>query len=192
MPESTAPCSLSFSLPVICSLMFKRGQVRKFFILLYFLFPLVAHANTVWPALYLETRLFSWWAISLGLLIEYFFVLKMLKTKPMQAAFATIAANTASALLGIIFIPLAGIAWEVFPGILFYHLLNMGTFNPITWVATFLIACAVNVVVEGFVYKKWFKLNFLFKSRLFLWFMLANAASVGVAVGSLIINPLQA
>ena len=155
------------------------------------LFPLVAHANVVWPALYLETRLFSWWAICVGLLVEYLFVRKLFEITPLKAVIATIAANAASAILGILLIPLAVIAWEVFPGLLFYHVLKMGTFNPITWCATFLIACAVNVVLEGLVYKKAFKFNFLFKSRKFLWFMLANTASVGVATASLIINPMQ-
>lgn len=155
------------------------------------LFPVAAYANVVWPALYLETRMFSWWAISIGLVVEYLFVRKLLKVTPQKAVLATIAANTASAVLGILLIPLAGIAWEVFPGLLLYHALNMGTFNPVTWCATFLIACAVNVALEGLVYKKVFKFNFLFQSRIFLWFMLANAASVGVATASLIINPVQ-
>lgn len=165
--------------------------MRRIAIWMLMLFPLVAHANVVWPALYLETRLFSWWAICVGLLVEYLFVRKLFEIKPLKAVIATIAANAASAILGILLIPLAGIAWEVFPGLLFYHVLKMGTFNPITWCATFLIACAVNVVLEGLVYKKAFKFNFLFKSRKFLWFMLANTASVGVATASLIINPMQ-
>ena len=165
--------------------------MRRITIWILLLFPLVAHANVVWPALYLETRLFSWWAISAGLLVEYFFVRKLFSLTPQKAVLATIAANAASAILGILLIPLAGIAWEVFPGLLFYHVLKMGTFNPITWCATFIIACAVNVVLEGLVYKKAFNLNFLFKSRIFLWFMLANSVSVGIATASLIINPVQ-
>jgi len=164
--------------------------VRIITIWIFILFPVLAHANVVWPALYLETRLFSWWAISVGLLVEYLFVRKLFKVTPQKAVIATFTANTASAILGIILIPLAGIAWEFFPGILFYHVLKMGTFNPITWCATFLIACAVNVAVEGLIYKKSFKLNFLFKSKIFIWFMLANTASVGVATASLIINPV--
>ncbi len=155
------------------------------------LFPVVAHANVVWPALYLETRLFSWWAVSVGLLVEYVFVRHLFKVALPKAILATITANAASAILGVLLIPLAGIAWEVFPGLLFYHFLNMGTFNPITWCATFLIACAINVALEGLVYKKIFKFSFLFKSKMFLWFMLANTASVGVATASLIINPVQ-
>jgi len=171
--------------------MFQGDEVRKIFVLGLLFVPVVAYANAVWPALYLETRLFSLWPISIGLLIEYFFVLKLLEPNPKKAALATLAANVVSAVLGIILIPLAGVAWEVFPGLLFYHLLNMGTFNPITWVATFILACVVNVAIEGTVYKKWFKFKFFFKSRLLFWFMLANAASVGIAMGSLIINPVQ-
>ena len=170
--------------------MFQGESVRKGIILLLVLFPAVTHANVVWPALFLETRLFSWWAILVGLLIEYLFVRKLFQVSPQKAMLATISANTASAVLGIILIPLAGLAWEIFPGLLFYHVLKMGTFNPITWCATFLIACAVNVALEGLVYKKTFMLNFLFKSRMFFWFMLANTASVGVATVSLIINPV--
>ncbi|MFT5593924.1 MAG: hypothetical protein ACI8SR_002311 [Oceanicoccus sp.] len=165
--------------------------MRRITIWMLLMFPVVVHANVVWPALYLETRLFSWWAISVGLLVEYLFVRKLFQVTPQKALLATITANVASAILGILLIPLAGIAWEVFPGLLFYHVLKMGTFNPVTWCATFLIACAVNVALEGLVYKKIFKFSFLFKSRMFLWFMLANTASVGVATASLIINPVQ-
>ena len=32
------------------------------------------YADVVWPALYLETRIFTWWAMALGLVIEFFFV----------------------------------------------------------------------------------------------------------------------
>lgn len=165
--------------------------MRKFLLFLGLVLPVSAYANVVWPALYLETRLFSWWAITIGLVVEYLFVRKLLPATPKQAIYATAAANAISAVLGIVLIPLAGIAWEVFPGLLFYYLLHMGTFNPITWGATFIIACIVNVVVEGFAYKKLFKLGFLFKSRLFFWFMLANAASVGAAMASLVVIPVR-
>ncbi|WP_396586766.1 hypothetical protein [Bermanella sp. R86510] len=165
--------------------------MRRIAIWILMLVPVVAHANVVWPALYLETRLFSWWAISIGLLVEYLFVRKLFNVTPQKAVLATITANAASAIFGILLIPLAGIAWEVFPGLFLYHVFKMGTFNPITWCATFLIACAVNVALEGLIYKKAFKFNFLFKSKMFLWFMLANTASVGVATASLIINPVQ-
>lgn len=154
-------------------------------------FPIAAYANAVWPAVYLELRLFTWWAISVGLVIEYLFVRKLLLASPPKAVLATVTANIASAVLGIFLIPLAGVVWAIFPGLVFYHLFDMDTFHPVAWVVTFLLACVVNVVVEGWVYQKVFKLGFFFKSRMFWWFMLANAASVGVAMASLVIFPVQ-
>jgi hypothetical protein len=41
-----------------------------------------------------------------------------------------------SSLLGWALIPLAGVAWEIFPSIPLYKLLDIGTFNPGTWAAT--------------------------------------------------------
>ncbi|MBQ4836842.1 hypothetical protein [Pseudoalteromonas luteoviolacea] len=160
-------------------------------IILLLLIPIPAYANMVWPALYLETRLFSWWAITIGLIVEYFFVQRLFDIPPVQAVLATIGANFVSAVAGILLIPLSGIAWEIFPGLVFYKVLGMGTFNPITWAATFVLACIVNVLLEGIVYKKGVKLPFLFKSKMFLWFFIANTASVGVAFASLFINPVQ-
>ena len=54
--------------------MFKGAQVRKLFVAVVAIFPIAVYANVEWPALVLETRLLSWWAIGLGLLIEYFFI----------------------------------------------------------------------------------------------------------------------
>ncbi|KZN35211.1 hypothetical protein N480_19395 [Pseudoalteromonas luteoviolacea S2607] len=159
--------------------------------LLVLLIPVPAYANMIWPALYLETRLFSWWAITLGLVIEYLFVRKLYDVPIIKAVLATIGANLVSAVVGIVLIPLAGIVWEIFPGILFYKVLGMGTFNPITWTATFILACLVNLALEGLVYKKVFKLPFQFKSKLSIWFFLANTVSVGVAFASLFIVPVR-
>ena len=165
--------------------------MHKFLVFLLLFIPISAYANMVWPALYLETRLFSWWAITVGLVIEYLFVRKLFNISPKKAVIATFGANFVSAVAGIVLIPLSGIAWEIFPGLLFMKILDMGTFNPITWVGTFLLACCVNVLLEGIVYKKVFKLPFLFKSRLLFWFLLANTFSVGVAFCSLFIVPVK-
>lgn len=153
--------------------------------------PAIAYANAVWPALYLETRLFSWWAISVGLVIEYFFVRWLFGLAPRRAALADLSANAASAVVGVVLIPIAGIAWELFPASVYNWALGWGTFNPITWAGTFLLACVVNAVLEGFVYKKAFKVDFKIKSKKFGWLVLANAFSVGVAFASLWIAPLQ-
>ena len=165
--------------------------LRKLLVAALLASPAVAYANVVWPALYLETRLFSWWAISVGLVIEYLFVRRLFGLAPGRAAVADLSANASSAVVGIALIPVAGIGWELFPASVYNWALGWGTFNPITWAGTFFLACVINAVLEGFVYKKAFKLDFKIMSKRFWWLVLANAFSVGVALVSLWIVPLQ-
>jgi hypothetical protein len=160
-----------------------------FLVTLTLVLPSSAHADMVWPALYLETRLFSWWAIGLGLVVEFFLIRKIFGLSTKRAVIADLAANAASAILGILLIPLTGVAWEVFPGSVLYPLLNWGTFNPVTWVATFAFACLINALLESYVLKRFFHLPFT--RRTFSWLVLANAFSVGIAFGSLWWKPVQ-
>lgn len=146
-----------------------------------------AHANLVWPALFLETRLFTWWTISFGLVIEYLFVRKFFGMAPRLSVKATLAANAFSAGVGLPLIPISGLIWELFPGSIYMKLLNWGTFNPVTWVATILLACVINCGLESFVYRRWFALQI--GRREFLWVAAANAISVGLAGASLFLVP---
>ena len=148
-----------------------------------------AHADVVWPALYLISRMVTWWAIALGLVVEYLFVRRLTQFDIRKSIIVDLSMNTASCLLGIIFIPLFGVAWEIFPGILLYKLLHIGTFNPGTWTATFFIAVFVNALLENFVIKMGFKKKLGWKG--FWWLSLANAASVGIAFISLWLVPLE-
>lgn len=148
-------------------------------------------ANVVWPALYLETRLFSWWAICFGLIIEYFFIKKIFNLESKLTLKIIIVANTISAILGIVLIPLGGIVWEIFPAGIYNSILGWGTFNPITWGGTFLLASLINAIVEGLVYKKIFKIELFFKSKKFLYLFLINILSVSVAFVSLWIYPVH-
>lgn len=150
---------------------------------------LPATADVVWPALYLETRIFTWWAIGLGLLIEFFFVRWLFTLSIRKAVIATTIANAVSALIGVPFIPLAGVVWEFFPGMLYMGPLHWGTFNPITWGATFVLACLITTVIEVLVYRYGFK--FLVRRREFTWLAVANSFSVGVAFASLFIFPVK-
>jgi hypothetical protein len=148
-----------------------------------------ATADMVWPALYLETRLFTWWTIGLGLLIEFFIVRWLFALPIRKAAIATVVANATSAVAGVPLIPIAGIIWEFFPGMLYMGPLHWGTFNPITWGATFLLACLVTTAIEALVYRYGFK--FRVGRREFLWLTVANSLSVGVAFASLFVFPLK-
>lgn len=155
------------------------------------LLPTAAYANVVWPAVYLEARLFSWWAIAIGLLVEFFFIKWLFTLPAKKASIAAISANAVSAVAGLIIIPLSGIAWELFPGSIINWAFSWGTFNPVTWGATFVLGCLVNGLIEGAVYKKWFSPEFRFKSKAFLWVLAANSLSVGAAFISLWLKPVH-
>jgi len=104
-----------------------------------------------------------------------------------NAVLADVAMNAASSLIGLFLIPVTGLAWEFSAGIALYKVFNIGTFNPITWAATFVIAVFVNSALETTVLCYGFKQR-PFK-RFFWWLSLANAFSVGIAVASIFFNP---
>ena len=151
--------------------------------------PFSAIADVVWPALYLETRLFSWWAIGVGLLAEYLFVRWLFQQSIQRSVGATVAAKTISSVVGVLLIPIAGILWEIFPGSIYMHLLKWGTFNPITWTATFVLACLINAGIESLVYRNIFKL--LVQRQELFWIFIANAVSVGLAFVTLFVVPVE-
>jgi uncharacterized protein (DUF697 family) len=153
------------------------------FILLMAALP--ARADVVWPALYLESRMVTWWVIALGLVVEYLFVRKIFGFSVKQALVADVVMNIASVLLGILLIPAAGIAWEFFPGIILYKVFNTGTFNPGTWAMTFLFAVAINAALESLVIRWVFKAKAGKKG--FWGLFAANAISVAVAFASLFV-----
>lgn len=144
-------------------------------------------ADVVWPALFLEQRLFSWWAISLGLVVEFFFVRWLTALSLRKCIIADLSMNAASALLGLLLIPVAGIAWEFFPGLIIYKIFNIGTFNPGTWAATFVLAVLINGALESLVLKYAFKQKV--GKRVFWWLCAANSLSVALAFASLLARP---
>ena len=146
-------------------------------------------ADVIWPALLLEGRIASWWAIGAGLAIEYLLVRSITDLSPLRAALADVSMNAASTLLGFILIPIAGIAWEFFPGILIYKVFNIGTFNPGTWTATIVMAATINAFIERFVLRRFFK-QVVTKRGFWLLFG-ANALTVTLAFVSIIYLPPQ-
>lgn len=148
-----------------------------------------AKADVVWPALYLEDRLVTWWAIILGLIVEYFFVRKLFGFGVKKAILADIFMNLASTLLGIVLIPLAGIIWEFFPGEALYRIFNVGTFNPGTWAMTFFFAVVISTVIESLVIRWGFKTRVGKKG--FWGLFLANTISTAVAFISVFLFPQQ-
>ena len=160
-----------------------RNKFISFLLGLFLLIPLV-RADIVWPALFLEEHILKWYVIGAGLVIEYFFILRLLKVDFKKAILITFTMNLISTLLGFILIPLGGIIWELFPMSLIFYFFNIGTFNPITWIATSIIATFINTFIEYFSIKWIFKMEL--GKRIFWWLGLANLLSVALALISLI------
>ncbi|MHB8137854.1 MAG: hypothetical protein ACYDGO_05635 [Smithellaceae bacterium] len=148
-----------------------------------------ACADVVWPALYLISRMVTWWSIAVGLVVEYLFVRQLTQFDIKKSIIVDLSMNVASCLVGIILIPLLGVGWEVFPGIVLYKMFGIGTFNPGTWTATFLIAVFVNAFLENFVINKGFKKTLGWRG--FWWLSIANGVSVGIALVSIWLVPVK-
>lgn len=163
---------------------------RIAFAILIFLLPAIAHADIIWPSLYVEQGILTWWVILLGLLLEVP-LFKLATGAPwVRAAIITVIANTVSTLLGLVLIPISGLGWELSAGQVVNTVLHVGTFNWVTWVASFALAIGINTCIEGFVLTR---LRATLPSdqhvrrgtplkRTWPWLALANVLSVGLAV----------
>jgi hypothetical protein len=151
--------------------------------------PIVAEANAVWPAVWLAYRLWAWWAILAGLVIEFAVYREAFSLPPRRAALAAASANVVSAIAGAAITIAGGLAWEFGPGQLVNRLLDYGTFNPISWAATLVMAAAANAAIELYVLWVWFRVPFT--RRAFTILALANAVTVSIALGSLAIAPIE-
>ncbi len=140
-------------------------------------------ADVVWPALFLEERLLSVWIILGGLVIEYFFVWLITDLGALKAIWADLVMNAASTALGIVLIPVVGLLLAIFPGDL------LGTFSPVGWGLTFILAVLLNTWIEAIVLWKGFKQH-LGKRELWL-LCLANTLSVGFAFITFLIVPIK-
>jgi len=142
----------------------------------------------VWPALFLEQRLFSVIPITAGLIVEWA-ALRFggfgLSWK--RAAVIDVVMNAVSSGVGIILIPVLGLAWEVFPGIILYKVFNVGTFNPGTWAGTLIMAVLATTAIEAVVVRWGFKVAL--NRRRFWVLCAANCASVAIAFVSLWMHP---
>ncbi|QDK37975.1 hypothetical protein [Bdellovibrio sp. NC01] len=149
--------------------------------------PLIAKADMVWPALLFADR-YALIAIPVGLLLEFFILKKYLPYSSMKSFWITFFMNLASTIIGGILIALAGLVWEVGPGILLYSYLSVGTFNPWTWIFTFVSAIAITTYIEYTFVRITTKLK---KKELIKPLLLANLVSVAIAFVSLIFFPIQ-
>jgi len=144
-------------------------------------------ADVVWPSLFLSERLFTWWIIGAGLIIEFVFVVRLTQSTLTRAALMTCVMNAISASVGIFGIPLSGILWELAATITFMPLFNLGTFNPVTWFASCVLAALLNTLIETASLRLIFKVAWT--KKLFWWLALANFITVGMAFVSITMSP---
>jgi hypothetical protein len=146
-----------------------------------------ASANVIWPAALLTGRMLAWWIIGLSLVIECVFVRLAFRLSLRKTILVTLTANAVSAAIGLFAIPALGIAWEF--GSLYAGLKDIGwdTFSLASWIATFILAVAFNVVIEIAVYRYGFKLPI--DRRVLLLIMTANVITAGLALLSLDVIP---
>jgi hypothetical protein len=144
------------------------------------LLPVVARADFVWPAMVLEGRILTWWAIALGLVAEWPVVRHLTRTGWRKSFLLNALTNLASTLVGIVLIPAAGfiLSMSIVPG-----------FSPVPFVIAALFAAAVNAAVEGLVLRV--AVNLKYTSRVFWWLFGANLVSVAAAMASLLVSPPQ-
>jgi hypothetical protein len=136
----------------------------------------------------LEQRLLSVIPIAIGLVVEWLALwLGGFGLSWKRAGIVDIGMNAVSTVVGIVLIPALGFAWELFPGSIIYPILHVGTFNPVTWGATLVLAVVATTLVE-FATVRWafrIRLNI----RRFAIILAANGASVGIAFWSLWRHP---
>ena len=124
-----------------------------------------------------------------GLLAEFIVLRFVFPMSWKKALVVDLVMNLASGLVGAVAVPLAGVIWEFFPGSLYMKAFNMGTFNPITWTATCLMAIFISAAIEVAVVRYAFK--FTITKRRFWAVVLANVLSTAIAYISMVRHPPQ-
>jgi hypothetical protein len=146
-------------------------------------------ADVVWPGLFLGDRLTAIFTVAIGLVVEAIVLRWAFRMSWPKALMADIVMNAASTFVGAYATIAGGLAWEFGPARVIYPLLHVGTFNPLTWAVTCLIAVATNTLVEMAVLRVLFKVPFGFRAVGYL--AGANAISVLVAYASLFVKPAR-
>ena len=126
--------------------------------------------------------------IAASLVIETAFVWQAFRLSALKAFLATLAANAASAAIGLFAVPFLGLLFEVsLQGSGIAVKIDWDAFSLAGWIVTFAMAVAFNLAIELAVYRYGFKLAL--DRRVVLLIALANVLTVGIAFASLDVIP---
>jgi hypothetical protein len=142
--------------------------------------PAVASANVAWPAVTVSQGLHVWWVIAAGLVVEWIAIKWLFKLSFWRTTLVDVTANAASALLGLFLIPLFGLAFELIPEYPNHWPFSWNTLFLAKWVSAFILAAAVNLVIELLVMRKVFKLPASRRATLVVF--AANLVTVSMAI----------
>jgi hypothetical protein len=148
-------------------------------------FSTPARADIVWPGLILETRLLSFWAIAIGLVVEYAFLRWFFRFGVLKSVGVDLCMNGASTVLGCILLLFATFVWELPSDLFFRPLLGWKTGHAIDMVVACLLAVTINAVLESLVVGFTFNGPVPVGKKGFWVLFAANAISVGLAYASL-------
>jgi hypothetical protein len=146
-------------------------------------------ANVVWPALYILSRYYTWWAIGIGLLIECVVLRLLTKDSAKKVVLAVAVANLITAIIGYFTIPWITLGWDFALEYTVYQLLDVGTFNPFGWITSILLISAITAFPELLIIQKLFKIEL--RTRAWTYWWAANALSVLLAFLTVLIWPVQ-
>ena len=145
-------------------------------------------ANLVWPSLYLVEQINTWWIVGISLLIESFCLLWLTQEKIWKVGLMTLVMNLLSTLIGMIGIPLSGIIWELIATITIHPIFGWGTFNPVTWIVSCILAALLNAAIEMMSLIWIFKISWA--AKIFWGLVFANGITVSIAFRAVLVTPL--
>jgi hypothetical protein len=151
------------------------------------LLPSAAFANVIFPGLILSDRLLAWWIIAATIFIEAGFLMLAFRLPPVNALFASLAANAASAVVGVLILPYAGLYTEIAVNKAGLTTDVGWAFSPQDWAVAFLLGLAINLVIELAVYR--FGYGLKLGTRQVALITAANVITVGMAVLSIAFIP---
>jgi len=158
----------------------RKMSILCFFLLcLFFAFP--AHADVIWPALYVVSGASKPIVIIAGLITEILFVKHFTSTGWKTTILVSVIMNLLTAVIGLFIIPYGGL-WIEF----LFH--NTCTFHWSHWLATYLLVTIFNTLIEGLFIKLTLKQEL---KKTFWWLFAANALSVAYCAAYIAIVPIH-
>jgi len=146
--------------------------------------PTAAEANVIWPAAIIAERQLAWWLIGFSLVIECYFVWRAFGLSLGNTVLATVVANAISAVIGFLTIPILGILFKAaLSGSGIEEAIGWEDFGLADWLATLLMAAAVNAAIELAVFR--YGMGFKVDRRAAGLIVLANLITAALAVASI-------